>query len=106
MGLKAACLQPRSSSPCSSTCLKPRFSSRPHSSCKNREKCRIPATLLCLLTSSFGLLPFAYATDKKLTDEDRVELLRGLTAEFATVKSFLPRSKKPLPFESNGTWDK
>ena len=43
---------------------------------------------------------------EKLGPEDRVELLRGLTAEYATVKQFLPRSKKPLPFESNGTYDK
>lgn len=42
----------------------------------------------------------------KLTDEDRMEILRGLTAEYATVKLTLPRSKKPLVFESNGTWDK
>ncbi len=42
----------------------------------------------------------------KLTWQDRVEITRGLTAEYATVKQFLPRSKKPLPFESDGTWDK
>src|SRR5579875_1849397 len=42
----------------------------------------------------------------KLTDEDRMEILRGLTAEYATVKLTLPRSKKPLVFNSNGTWDK
>ena len=42
----------------------------------------------------------------KLTMEDRVELTRGLTAEYATVKQFLPRSKKPLDFEADGTWDK
>src|SRR5438132_285114 len=29
-----------------------------------------------------------------------------MMAEFATVKSSLPRSPKPLPFESTGTWDK
>lgn len=46
------------------------------------------------------------ASDKKLTEDDRVELLRGLMAEYATVKSYLPRSKKPLAFNSNGTWDK
>ncbi|MDQ6759911.1 MAG: hypothetical protein M3Z32_08615 [Acidobacteriota bacterium] len=46
------------------------------------------------------------ANDKKLTQEDRVEILRGLMAEYATVKSYLPRSKKPLVFHSNGTWDK
>jgi hypothetical protein len=48
----------------------------------------------------------ALASDKKLTDQDRVELLRGLMAEYATVKAYLPRSKKPLPFESTGSYDK
>jgi hypothetical protein len=42
----------------------------------------------------------------KLTEHDRIDLMRGLTAEYATVKSYLPRSKKPLPFESSGTYDK
>jgi hypothetical protein len=42
----------------------------------------------------------------KLTDADRIEIVRGLTAEYATAKIALPRSKKPLPFESKGTYDK
>jgi hypothetical protein len=42
----------------------------------------------------------------KLTPEERVELVRGLMAEYATVKDFLPRSKKPLVFDAKGTWDK
>ena len=42
----------------------------------------------------------------KLTPEDRVEIMRGLTAEYATVKQALPRSKKPLVYDSKGTWDK
>ena len=42
----------------------------------------------------------------KLTMEERIDLTRGLTAEYATVKALLPRSKKPLPFESSGTYDK
>ncbi|HZT31748.1 MAG TPA: hypothetical protein VFA33_17810 [Bryobacteraceae bacterium] len=42
----------------------------------------------------------------KLTLDDRVELTRGLMAEYATVKQFLPRSKKPLPFSSAGKYDK
>ena len=50
--------------------------------------------------------PPAFGADKKLTEDDRVEILRGLMAEYATVKTSLPRSKKPLPFESAGTWDK
>jgi hypothetical protein len=51
------------------------------------------------------LTPLLDATDK-LTVQDRIELMRGLVAEYATVKQFLPRSKKPLPFESAGTFDK
>src|ERR1051326_6727121 len=61
-----------------------------------------------------NLLPALAAADKKpvadapekLTLEDRVELTRGLTAEYATVKVLLPRSKKPLEFNSDGTYDK
>ena len=43
---------------------------------------------------------------EKLTLEDRIELTRGLTAEYGTVKVLLPRSKKPLEFNSDGTFDK
>jgi hypothetical protein len=42
----------------------------------------------------------------KLTPEDRIEIIRGLTAEYATVKQFLPRSKKALQLESTGAYDK
>jgi len=42
----------------------------------------------------------------KLSFEDRVELTRGLMAEYANVKVLLPRSKSPLEFNSDGTWDK
>jgi hypothetical protein len=49
-----------------------------------------------------ALLPAA----NKLTWEDRVELTRGLTAEYATVKVLLPRSRKPLEYDSKGEYDK
>lgn len=42
----------------------------------------------------------------KLAFEDRVELTRGLTAEYATVKALLPRSSKPLEFDAKGQYDK
>ena len=42
----------------------------------------------------------------KLTVQDRIELMRGLLAEYATVKQLLPRAKKALPFESTGSFDK
>ena len=48
----------------------------------------------------------ASAGDKKLTDEEKIDLLRGLTAEFATAKLMLPRSKSALPFQAGGTIDK
>jgi len=57
--------------------------------------------LACLL-----LAVVAASADRKLTFEERIEITRGLTAEYATVKALLPRSKKALPIEANGVWDK
>jgi hypothetical protein len=45
-------------------------------------------------------------TPEKLSMEDRIELTRGLMAEYGTVKVLLPRSKKALEFNSDGTYDK
>lgn len=53
-----------------------------------------------------SLLSVPAFSGAKLTTEDRIEIMRGLMAEYATVKQFLPRSKKPLPFEATGTFDK
>jgi hypothetical protein len=53
-----------------------------------------------------SLLPAISIAAEKLTFEDRVELTRGLMAEYAKVKVLLPRSKKALEFDSNGTYDK
>lgn len=52
----------------------------------------------------FLLVP-AFAAEK-LTDMDRVKLIRGLTAEFASAKVVLPRSKKPLEIDTEGKWDR
>jgi hypothetical protein len=54
---------------------------------------------------AFGLAPPASAGDK-LTTQEKVELIRGLMAEYATVKQLLPRSKKPLPIDVSGKIDK
>jgi len=59
------------------------------------------AVPLALILAS---LPLAGAP--KLTDDQRIELIRGLTAEYATVKAPLPRSKKILEFPSTGEYDK
>ncbi len=59
--------------------------------------------LPCLAAAALTL---ASGAERKLTFEERVELTRGLTAEYATVKAPLPRSKKALPFPSSGAYDK
>lgn len=43
---------------------------------------------------------------EKLTFQDRVELMRGLMAEYAKAKVLVPRAKKPLEFDAKGAWDK
>jgi hypothetical protein len=53
-----------------------------------------------------SLLPAAGFAADKLTWQDRVEIDRGMIAEYAKVKVLLPRSKKPLEFNADGTWDK
>jgi hypothetical protein len=62
----------------------------------------IGAALIAIAT--LGPAPLL-ADQKKLTDDQRVEILRGLSAEYAKVKAPLPRSAKPLDFRSDGTWD-
>jgi hypothetical protein len=53
-----------------------------------------------------AVLSLAGPPDQKLTEDERVEILRGLLSENATVKTYLPRSKKPLPYFATGEWDK
>jgi hypothetical protein len=60
------------------------------------------SVLLVFLIAAAGLR----ADSKKLTEDQRIELLRGLSAEYATIKTLLPRSKKPLEFNTDGSWDK
>lgn len=60
--------------------------------------------LVCLaISTSIGTGLFAAG---KLTFDDEVELVRGLNAEYAKVKAYLPRSKKPIDYNADGTWDK
>ncbi len=59
-----------------------------------------PLALAIISVSMFA------AGAEKLTDQQRIELVRGLTAEYATVKAQLPRSKKDLEFNSTGEYDK
>jgi len=63
---------------------------------------RIPPRVLIAFLAVAGL----HGDTKKLSLDQRVELVRGLSSEYATAKIMLPRSRKALPFEENGTWDK
>ena len=65
---------------------------------------RAIATVIVLSAVAAGL-PAARAAEK-LTFEDRIELTRGLMAEYGTAKVLLPRSKKALDIETNGTYNK
>jgi hypothetical protein len=55
---------------------------------------------------AFLAITSAYADSKKLTMDQRVELMRGLVAEYAKAKVPLPRSKQALNFEAGGSYDK
>jgi hypothetical protein len=55
---------------------------------------------------AFAAIASLNADQKKLTVDQRVEILRGLDAEYATVKVPLPRSRKPLDVQTDGTYDK
>ena len=62
-----------------------------------------------LVSIAIGILtlPLAVRLEAgELAVQDRVELVRGLLAEFANAKVLLPRSKKPLEFDSKGTYDR
>jgi hypothetical protein len=69
----------------------------------------LPA-LLCgaCLASAQGGFDSKAKDDKtrKLTDEEKLTLVRGLSSEYAKVKVFLPRSKKALKMKSDGSYDK
>jgi len=67
-----------------------------------RAACLFPSAVL--LASM--LWPESAPAQLKLTEDDKVDILRGILSEYATVKVLLPRSKKPLPFQSDGTWNK
>lgn len=58
------------------------------------------AVLACLCA-----LPLC-ASEPRISDEDRVEILRGLTAEYAKAKVVIPRSKNQLPVDTSGQFDK
>jgi len=64
------------------------------------------AESLCCLLLLAACLGVAQERPRPLTPEERIELIRGLTAEYATAKVLLPRSKKPLALGVEGAYDK
>lgn len=60
------------------------------------------------LSTLAGLVLLSYpagAQDRKLTEEERIEMIRGLMAEYATAKAPLPRSRSPLEVDPKGAYD-
>ncbi len=61
---------------------------------------------LCWLAVAVQIVSAAPpAVQRKLTKDQRIELIRSLTAEIATAAVPLPRSKKPLLIRSDGSFD-
>ncbi len=65
-----------------------------------------PRILVAFLAAAFLGEVSLHGDTKKLSLDQRVELVRGLSSEYATAKIMLPNSRKALPFEEDGTWDK
>ena len=65
-------------------------------------------TTLRATWAAVSLLPVCAGTAAagKLTFEERTEIIRGMTAEYGTVKVALPRSKKPLELTKTAGYDK
>jgi hypothetical protein len=66
----------------------------------------LPRAIVAMGASAFLVALPLCADQKKLTDDQRVEILRGLSSEYAKVAAPLPRSKKPLDYPSDGKFDK
>jgi len=62
-----------------------------------RLRCKARLLIFVLTTSLFA---------EKLTQDERIEILRGMLSEYATAKVPLPKSKKPLQYKSTGQFDK
>jgi hypothetical protein len=65
----------------------------------------IAAAILTLLFSAATQAGVIGSSDK-LTDDEKIELLRGLMSEYVTMKVPLARSKKPLEFFVEGTFQR
>jgi hypothetical protein len=63
-------------------------------------------TLLSAFLSISGLQAGVIHPSDRLTEDERIRLIRDLSSEYANAKIAIPRSKKPLEFNADGTYDK
>ena len=66
---------------------------------------RIAAAFVIAPVTLASLCAPLFAADK-LTFDDKIEIVRGLMAEYGKSKVLIPRSKKDLSVETDGTYDK
>lgn len=67
---------------------------------------RRPAPLIGAMVILVTVAASLRGDSKRDAEDQRLELLRGLTAEYATANTYIPRSKTPLLVEaSDGYWN-
>lgn len=60
---------------------------------------------LIAVLSSMALQAGVLHPADRLTEDEKIRLLRDLSAEYANAKVAIPRSKKPLEFNADGTYN-
>ncbi len=60
-----------------------------------------------VLVAAIGIIGIATlrGDSKKSAEDQRIELIRGLSSEWASVKTYIPRSKKPIEVDADSHWD-
>jgi hypothetical protein len=57
---------------------------------------------LCLFVAIAAIMAASLPAESQLTEQQRANIVRDLTAEYGTAKILIPRSKKPLPVSPEG----
>jgi len=77
-----------------------------HRTRAGRRICAVASIGAAFLIQTARLTAGVVHPSDKLTEDEKILLVRDLDAEYAKAKTLIPRSKKPLPVDANGTWDK
>src|SRR5438094_786256 len=80
--------------PCSAGIRNLESSSPPGPGLSARSGCRAAGILSALIVVLSPLTAAVIPAKDKLTDDEKIEILRNVSAEFAKAKTYLPRSKK------------